>query len=73
MHKSINFSKNLIIIATIIVLIFLNCAIVGASTIIEPNENQYLELKATSITEVEGQNKQVIMELWGYEIDFKRF
>lgn len=72
MHKNLNLSKNFIIIATIIVLFFINCAIVEAATIIEPADNQYFELKATTITDVAGQNKQVIMELWGYEIDFKR-
>lgn len=72
MHSNLSLSKNFIIIATIIVLIFINCAIVEASTTIEPADNQYFELKATTITDVAGQNKQVIMELWGYEIDFKR-
>ena len=43
-----------------------------ASTAIVPSDNQYLELRATTITDVEGQGKQVVMELWGHDIDFKR-
>lgn len=39
---------------------------------IEPAETQYLEMRATNINEIEGQGKQVIFELWGHEIDFKR-
>ncbi len=72
MHKKSILLERTISLMAIIALIFINCAIVKASTIIEPGENQYLELKATSIKDVEGQNKQVIMELWGYDIDFKR-
>ncbi len=39
---------------------------------IEPNKNQYFKMRATDINEIKGQGKQVIMELWGYDIDFKR-
>lgn len=39
---------------------------------IAPSNNQYLELKATEIVEVEGNGKQLIMELWGHNIKFKR-
>ena len=39
---------------------------------IEPLENQYFEMRATEIKEVEGQNKQVVFELWGHDIEFKR-
>lgn len=41
--------------------------------ILTPNENQYLELKATSIIEKEDGNKQLIMELWGHNLEFKGF
>lgn len=72
MHNKSNLLKKFIILTTVIVLILINCAITEATTVIEPTDNQYFELKATTITDVAGQNKQVIMELWGYEIDFKR-
>lgn len=39
---------------------------------IQPTDNQFLELRAVEINEVEGQNKQLIMELWGNELEFKR-
>ena len=41
--------------------------------ILTPNENQYLELKATSILEKENGEKQLIMELWGHNLEFKGF
>lgn len=41
--------------------------------ILTPNENQYLELKATSILEKEDGKKQLIMELWGHNLEFKGF
>lgn len=37
-----------------------------------PTENQYFEMRATEIKEVEGKNRQVTFELWGYDIEFKR-
>ena len=64
---------NLIVILLIVSLTILGkYTIVEASTTIEPDENQYFELKATELKELEDQRKQVIMELWGYNINFKR-
>ena len=64
---------NLIIILCIVVITNMLMAIkIYASTTVVPSDNQYLELRATTITEVEGQGKQVIMELWGHDIEFKR-
>ena len=67
-----NLLKKLTAVRLILVMMFINMAIVVEASTIEPTDDQYLELKATNITEVEGKNKQVIMELWGHEIDFKR-
>ncbi|MCI8620547.1 MAG: cadherin-like beta sandwich domain-containing protein [Clostridia bacterium] len=36
-------------------------------------EDKFLELRATEVKEVEGQNKQVIMELWANDVDFQGF
>lgn len=33
---------------------------------------RHLELRATQIKEIEGKNRQLIMELWGNDIEFKR-
>lgn len=64
---------NLIVILLVVSLtIFGKYTIVEASTTIEPDETQYFELKATELKELEDQSKQVIMELWGYNINFKR-
>ena len=67
-----NLLKKLTAVILILVMMFINMAIVVEASTIEPTDDQYLELKATNITEVEGKYKQVIMELWGHEIDFKR-
>ena len=65
-----NLLKKITAVILILVMMFINMAIVVEASTIEPTDDQYLELKATNITE--GKNKQVIMELWGHEIDFKR-
>ena len=67
-----NLLKKLTAVILILVIMFINMTIVVEASTIEPTDDQYLELKATNITEVEGKNKQVILELWGHEIDFKR-
>ena len=64
-----NLLKKLTAVILILVMMFINMAIVVEASTIEPTDDQYLELKATNITEVEGKNKQVIMELWGHEIE----
>lgn len=73
-------SKAIITILTVILIILqFNIgikSIFAADTdqsILEPSSDQYFELRGTTITEVTGQNKQLIMELWGYNIDFKAF
>ncbi|MBO5479554.1 MAG: hypothetical protein J6A04_07820 [Clostridia bacterium] len=62
---------------TVTAILFSNSNIVMASDETDPNcitpeENQYLELRAVEVKEVAGQNKQVMMELWGNNLDFKR-
>ncbi len=39
---------------------------------IVPASNQYIELKGTEIVEIDGNGKQLIMELWGHNLTFKR-
>lgn len=80
-HSLIQFiSKNKKLYATIIiilVMLFSQFDIAMAINITDencltPEDNQYLELRAVEVKEVEGQNKQVIMELWGNNVEFKR-
>ena len=40
---------------------------------IVPTDDQYFELRAVEVKEVAGQNKQVIMELWGNNLETKGF
>lgn len=64
------------IIIACITIILLSATIIMASetddTCLTPSDNQYFELRAVEVKDVEGQNKQVIMELWGNNIEFKR-
>ena len=72
-----NTKKILITGITTTAMLFSNSNLAMASDItyeqcILPEENQYLELRAVEVKEVEGQNKQVMMELWGNNLEFKR-
>ena len=72
MEKSNKISTKVIYIC--IILLLIGSSIVMASiptTRVNPTENQYFELRAVNVENVEGQNKQVIMELWGHDIEFK--
>ena len=65
------------IIATIINLIilcicFCNVSI-AESKLVEPTEDQFFELRAVKVTNIEGKDKQVIFELWAHEIEFNGF
>lgn len=65
---------NLIVIIFITIIAILSSNyIVMASTEVKSAENQYMELKATTIKEIDGKGKQVIFELWSYNIEFKGF
>ncbi len=64
------------IVITCITIIFICTTVIMASgsnsNILTPTEDQYFELRAVEIKEVAGQNKQVIMEFWGNNVEFKR-
>lgn len=66
--------KNLIIFICCIILLLtmLVPSLAATEDRVTPEENQYFELRAVEVKEVDGQNKQIIMQLWGHEIDFKR-
>lgn len=60
------------VIVIIISMFLTSFNIAQASTTVEPTADQYLELRAVEVKDVAGANKQVIMELWGYNLEFKR-
>ena len=60
------------IIFVVVFAVFANTAFAATETI-QPEDSQYLELRAVSVDDVTGQNKQVIMELWSHDLDFKGF
>ncbi|MCI9087517.1 MAG: hypothetical protein HFJ32_03050 [Clostridia bacterium] len=69
--------KRRIVIAVLICVFLLlgNVATILAANdenLLVPTDDQYLELKAVQVKDVTGQNKQVIMQLWGHNLEFRR-
>ncbi len=69
--------KRRIVIAVLICIFLLlgNVATILAANDVDlliPTDDQYLELKAVQAKDVTGQNKQVIMQLWGHNLEFRR-
>ncbi|MCI9247091.1 MAG: hypothetical protein HFJ30_08330 [Clostridia bacterium] len=69
--------KRRIVIAVLICIFLLlgNVATILAANdenLLVPTDDQYLELKAVQVKDVTGQNKQVIMQLWGHNLEFRR-
>lgn len=61
----------IIMVLTMVMCIIVNMKQVQATTL-QPNDSQYLEMRAKEIRDVNGKN-QVIFELWAHDIDFKGF
>ncbi len=69
--------KRRIVIAVLICIFLLlgNVATILAANdvdLLTPTDDQYLELKAVQAKDVIGQNKQVILQLWGHNLEFRR-
>lgn len=69
--------KRRIVIAVLICIFLLlgNVATILAANdenLLVPTDDQYLELKAVQVKDVTGQNKQVVMQLWGHNLEFRR-
>lgn len=75
-NKKINLEQLKKVLIISIVLILTSFTVImsaeGDENCLVPTDEQYLELRAVSVNEVPGQNKQVIMELWGNNVEFKR-
>lgn len=64
----------LIVLIIVILLNFIvisNCLKVYGADLLTNTEDQYMELKMASIQEVEGEERQVILEWWSYNLLFK--
>ena len=62
------------IIINLIILCICFCNVsIAESKLVEPTENQFFELRAVKVTNIEGKDKQVIFELWAHEIEFRGF
>lgn len=83
MYKTKTWSQKLIIIITLVAMLLM-CTIgsigntvYAVSTNIDDQltDNQYLELRGVSINDIDGdgQNLQLIMELWSYNLEYKGF
>lgn len=69
--------KQLIIALVCCIVLLLSATSILAATLtdsglVDAGENQYLELKAVEVNDIDGQNKQVIMQLWGHNLEFRR-
>ena len=66
--------KQSIILFSVVIMLFTFCIASFAQdpNCLTPTDAQYLELRAVSVRDVKDQNKQVIMELWGNNLEFKR-
>lgn len=75
--KRILSKLNSVLAIVLMVLTALFCTFTGkafaVTETILPEDDQYLELRAVSVDDVSGQNKQVIMELWSHNLDYKGF
>lgn len=66
--------KMIAIIINLIILCICFCNVsIAESKLVEPTENQFFELRAVKVTNIEGKDKQVIFELWAHEIEFRGF
>lgn len=75
--KARKMNKITMLIVMLAIILSIACisiySLADTTKILTPTENQYLELRATSITEKEDGSKQLIMELWGHNLEFKGF
>lgn len=62
--------KKLLIIILLIVVLSLNCSKVFATELVN-TEDQYMELRVVSTKNIDGGDKQVILEWWSYNLNFK--
>ncbi len=78
-NKKINKIFTIIVICIVLIITNVNSVSFakGPTNLVEPEENQYLELKAVEIKELETaggeKEQQLIMELWGNNLEFKGF
>ena len=63
--------KKLLIITLLIFIVLANCLTVSAVTKLENSEEQYMELKVVNIEDIDGADKQVTLEWWSYNLNFK--
>ena len=68
------FMQKIFLISSIFLLLGNVATILAANDVdlLIPTDDQYLELKAVQAKDVTGQNKQVIMQLWGHNLEFRR-
>lgn len=63
--------QKLLIIMLLIFISLANCSNVFAVTNLVNSEDQYMELKVVSVEDVEGEDKQVTLEWWSHNLNFK--
>ncbi len=73
-----NFLGKIIILIWIVLLVLSLCGLIVEASgetgeALTPTKEQYLELKAIRIEEATDGSKQVLMQLWGYKLEFGGF
>ena len=68
-------SKKIIVtIINLIILCICFCNVsIAESKLVGPTEDQFFELRAVKVTNIEIKDNQVIFELWAHEIEFRGF
>lgn len=75
MTKKSNLIRMMVVFFTIICVVasFSSIVLAADHVVLDPTEDQYIELRAVSVEEVDGENTQVMMELRVHDIQFKGF
>lgn len=71
-----NYVLNVIVTCIVCLVVMfgtINAVMATDAICMTPTDDQYFELRAVQVLDVDNQNKQVIMELWGHNIEFKGF
>lgn len=72
-NKQKETAKIIAVIIFAIILLLCSTYTKATSISVTPEENQYLELRASTINVLDNQDKQIIFELWGHDVEFKGF
>lgn len=73
MNRSLELNKFIAILLINIFCLSIFAVSPSKAEIIEPVENQYIEFRAVNLQEIDGKDKQLIVEVWSHNLDIKGF